>query len=196
VPLLSFNPFGPSQIIDLLKSFDKKSTPDLDGISMKLLKFVSNEIAVPLSHIFNLSMSQGIFPDKFKVARVVPVYKMGDSTSCDNYHPIALVESFSKILEKIVQISLVNDLESNHLLYEHQYVFLRGKSTEHNLLHIINHISISLNEGSYSIGIILNLKKVFDVVNHRILLAKMGKDGIYDVSLDWLFNWEIANCRY
>jgi hypothetical protein len=73
VPSLSFNPTGPSQIIDLLKSFDNKPTPDLDGISVKLLKFVSHEIAVPLSHIFNLSMSQGVFPDKFKVARVVPV---------------------------------------------------------------------------------------------------------------------------
>jgi hypothetical protein len=117
VPPLSFNPTGSSQIIDLLKSFDNKPTPDLDGISVKLLKFVSQKIAVPLSHIFNLSMSHGIFPDKFKVARVVPVYKMKDSTSCDNYRPIALVKLFSKILEKIVQISLVNHLEINHLLY-------------------------------------------------------------------------------
>jgi hypothetical protein len=100
VPQLSLNHTGPSQIIDLLKSFDNKPTPDLDGISKKLLRFVSHEIAVPLARIYNLSISLGVFPDKFKTARIVPVYKTGDISSCDNYRPIALVKSFSKILEK------------------------------------------------------------------------------------------------
>jgi hypothetical protein len=134
-------------------------------------------------------MSHGVFPDKFKVARVVPVYKMGDSTSCDNYRPIALVKSFSKILEKIVQISLINHLELNHLLYKHQYGFLRNKSTEHNLLHIINHISNSLNDGNFTVGIFLDLKKAFDVVDHRILIAKMEKYGIHDASLNWFASY-------
>jgi hypothetical protein len=67
IPELAFNPTGPSQTIDLLKKFISKSTPDLDGISIKLLKFVSNEIDVPFAHIFNL-----------KVARVFPVFKAGD----------------------------------------------------------------------------------------------------------------------
>jgi hypothetical protein len=100
LPFLSLNPTGPSQIIDLLKSFDIKSTPDLDGISIKLLKYVSREIAVPLTHIFNLSISLGIFPDAFKTASNVPVFKTGDQTMCDNYRPIALVKSFSKFWKK------------------------------------------------------------------------------------------------
>jgi hypothetical protein len=94
VPTLNINQTGPSQIIDLLKSFDSKSTPDLDGISIKLLKFVSHEIAVPLAHIFNLSISLGVFPEKFKIAQIVPVFKAGDPMLCDNYRPIALVKSF------------------------------------------------------------------------------------------------------
>jgi retron-type reverse transcriptase len=185
VPLLAINHTGPSQIIDLLKSFDSKPTTDLDEISIKLLKFVSHEIAVPLAHIFNLSISLGIFPNKFKTARVVPVYKAGDPLSCDNYRPIALVKSFSKILEKIVQINLVNHLEINKLLFPHQYGFLKNKSTEHTLLHIVNHISESLNAGNYTIGVFLDLKKAFDVVNHDILLAKLPKYGIADTALDW-----------
>jgi hypothetical protein len=175
VPDLNLNQTGPSQIIDLLKTFDNKSTPDIDGISIKLLKFVSHEIAVPLSHIFNLSITLGVFPNSFKSARIVPVFKTGDNTLCDNYRPIALVKSFSKILEKIIQISLVNHLEINNLLYNHQYGFLKGKSTEHNLLHVVNHITQSLNEGNFTIGVFLDLKKAFDVVDHDILLAKLHK---------------------
>jgi hypothetical protein len=185
VPQLNLNQTGPSQIIDLLKSFDNKPTPDLDGVSIKLLKFVSHEIAVPLAHIYNLSITHGVFPEKFKTARVVPVYKAGDTSACDNYRPIALVKSFSKILEKIVQINLVNHLEINGLLYEHQYGFLKNKSTEHNLLHVVNHISESLNLGQYTVGIFLDLKKAFDVVNHKILLAKLPKYGISGTAHGW-----------
>ncbi len=89
VPELNLNQTGPSQIIDLLKTFDNKSTPDIDGISIKLLKFVSHEIAVPLSHIFNLSITLGVFPNSFKSARIVQGFKTGDNSLCDNYRPIA-----------------------------------------------------------------------------------------------------------
>jgi hypothetical protein len=150
-----------------------------------MLKFVSHEIAVPLAHIFNLSISLGVFPEKFKIARIVPVFKAGDPLLCDNYRPIALVKSFSKILEKIVQINLVNHLEINKLLSAHQYGFQRNKSTEHNLIHVINHISESLNNGNYTIGLFLDLKKAFDVVDHEILLSKLPKYGITGSALDW-----------
>jgi hypothetical protein len=119
----------------------------------------------------------------------VPVFKAGDGALCDNYRPIALVKSFSKILEKIVQINLVNHLEINKLLFDHQYGFSKNKSTEHNLLHVINHISKSLNEGHYTMGGFLNLKKAFDVVDHDILLAKLTKYGITGTAHDWFSSY-------
>jgi hypothetical protein len=123
---------------------DNKSSPDADGITLKLLEFVSFEIAQPPSHIFNLSLEQGVFPVAFKCARVVPIFKTGDQLSCNNYRPIALVKIFSKILEKIIQIILINHLEINKLLYKYQCGFRQGKSTEHNLIHIFKHIADAL----------------------------------------------------
>jgi hypothetical protein len=152
---------------------------------MNLVKKIISDIAVPLSHIFTLSLSQGIFPEQFKTARVVPIFKSGDKTSCDNYRPISLVKTLSKILEKIVQISLVNHLELNNLLYKHQYGFLRARSTEHNLIHVINNIGQALNDGNYAIGVFLDLRKAFDVCDHNILLAKLIKYGINGSTLDW-----------
>ena len=96
---------------------DKKNSPDLDGLSLSLLKAIAQEICIPLGHIFNLSITTGVFPDKLKASRVVPIYKSGDSTSCDNYRPISLVSSISKILEKIVAAKLTEHLQSNNLLY-------------------------------------------------------------------------------
>ena len=125
-----------------------KKSVDLDGLSMELIKFVSNEISRPLAHIFNLSINSGKFPSALKRSRTVPIFKGGDAELCDNYRPISLQNSIAKILEKIVSTQLVNHLELNNLLYKHQYGFLRGRSTEQTLLHLTNKIGKALNEGN------------------------------------------------
>ena len=52
---------------------DSKTSVDIDGISINLLKFILNSVSVPLAHIFDLSLKNGIFPNKLKSSRVVPV---------------------------------------------------------------------------------------------------------------------------
>jgi hypothetical protein len=93
------------------------------------------------------------------------------------------------VLEKIVAEKLVFHLSSNDLLYQHQYGFIAKKSTEHNLMHIVNFISKALNDGMYCIGVFLDLKKAFDVCSHSILLAKLNKMGIQGTALDWFKNY-------
>lgn len=100
----------------------------------------------------------------------------------------------SKILEKIVATKLTNHLQLNKLLYRHQYGFQKNLSTEHNLLHVINHISSALNEGNYCIGVFLDLRKAFDVCSHDILLKKLKKFGIFSKELKW-FESYLKNCR-
>ena len=88
---------------------------------MKLLKAVAIEISTPLAHIFNLSLKKAIYPDSLKLCRIVPIHKGGKSEFCDNYRPIALLSSFSKILEKIVSLKLENHLEYHKLLSPRQF---------------------------------------------------------------------------
>ncbi len=85
---------------DIIKSLQPKNSMDIDGISTKLLKFLAIELSWPLAHIFNLSLSNGIFPDRLKSSRTAPIFKSGRNDLCDNYRPIALLSTLSKILEK------------------------------------------------------------------------------------------------
>jgi hypothetical protein len=85
----------------------------------------------------------------------------------------------------MVCVQLVNHLDRNKLLYENQFRFQRGKSTEHNLIKVVNYIGEAINAGKYCIGIFFDLKKAFDVVPHNILLKKLEKMGVQGTALDW-----------
>ena len=96
-------------------SLHPKSSTDINGLSIKILREVAVEISRPLTYIFNLSLTKGIFPDALKTSKIIPVHKAGPTDLCDNYRPIALLSSISKTLEKIVPIKLTNHLEIHKL---------------------------------------------------------------------------------
>jgi hypothetical protein len=113
---------------------------------MHLVKTSFNAISSPLLHIFNKSLEQGIVPEKFKVAKVVPVYKSGDPFDMNNYRPISLLCTFSKILEKVVFLRLMQYLNDNNLLSEDQFGFRPKHSTCHPMLDILVQASNALSK--------------------------------------------------
>ena len=124
-----------------------------------------------------------------KSSRIVPIHKAGSRECCDNYRPITLLSTISKIVEKIVATCLVAHLVNDNLLTPNQYGFQRGKNTEQNLIHVINHISTALNDGNYCIGIFLDLKKAFDVCSHEIRLKKLKHLGVKNRALEWFHSY-------
>jgi hypothetical protein len=120
---------------------------------------------------------------------------VGDQLECDNYRPISLLSSISKILEKVVAEKLVHHLTVNDLLYKHQHGVLAGRSTEQNLLQILDYVTSALNEGMFCIGVFLDLRKAFDVCSHNILLAKLEKMGIKDTALNWFKTIFLASLK-
>ena len=80
--------------------------------------------------IINQSCMSGVFPDKLKLAKVIPLYKKGDSTITDNYRPISLLPTLSKVLDKHVYNQLFAYFSDEELFYPSQYGFRRGHSTE------------------------------------------------------------------
>jgi hypothetical protein len=154
-----------------------------------MLKFVKFEIATPLVHMFNLSLSTGIFPSKLKMSRTVPIFKSGDPQKCDNYRPISLLSNISKILEKAVAERLMNHLKYNNLINENQFGFQPGVSTVHHLTKLTNYVAKELNNKNFVIGIFLDLKKAFDVVPHKILIEKLKKLGIGGTEIMWFTNY-------
>ena len=189
---MHLNEISQGEFINIVEQMEPKNSQDLNGVSIKTIKYLKYELASPLVHLFNLSIRSGTFPTKLKASRTVPVFKSGDPLNCDNYRPISLLSSISKILEKFVANQLINHLEYNKLLYEHQYGFQRNKSTIHNLVYALNKLCFkraTVNEKKFVIGVFLDLKKAFDVVNHSILLKKLNHLGLNGRVLDWFTSY-------
>ena len=92
------------------------------------MKDISDIIAIPLTSLKNQSLQSGIFPDKLKIANVVPIFKAckdNIESYVRNYRPISLLSCFSKIFERVVYNQLYNHLQIHKLLYESQYYGFR-----------------------------------------------------------------------
>ena len=140
---------------------------------MRLIKANKTEIIPALTLIKNnQSLNTGIFPEKLKIAKVMPIHKKGSLNDISNYRPISLLPSISKILEKLIFKQLSTYLNEHKLLYDSQYVFRAGHSTELASIELIDRITQDLDKGKLPIYIFFDLSKAFDTLDHAILLQK------------------------
>ena len=150
---------------------------------MKLLKIVSPHISFPVSQIINESFQSGIFPEKMKQAKVIPLFKKGCPLTTLNYRPISLLSVFSKVIEKLMYRRLFNFLKVNKILYNSQFGFRADHSVNHALISLTESIKNSLDNKKFECGIFLDLQKAFDTVNHQILLKKLHHYDIRGTAL-------------
>jgi len=123
-----------------IENLKAKESHGYDGITTKILKISAPFISSPLSYIFNKPMLSGIFPTRLKYTTIKPILKNGDKKNVANYRPISILPSFSKILEKIIHIRLMNHLETNNILAAEQFGFRTSSSTIQALFNFINNI--------------------------------------------------------
>ena len=135
-----------------------------DGLSTKILKMAAPAISSSLAKLINYCIDNGCFPSAWKLAKAIPIYKgKGSKLNMSNYRPIsAVLPLLSKIFERHI---LYNHLKDNSLLYNLQSGFHKTYSTETALVRLIDQIN----------GLVfIDYKKAFDLIDHNILLSKLG----------------------
>ena len=160
-----------------------------DGLSISPIKETLDRLASPLSHIFHLSFSSGVFPHKFKIAKILPIFKNDDPSNFSNYRPISILPCLSKVLEKLFYSRLSKFLIKFDILNHHQYGFRQHHCTYMAALELVNNIFQGFENNEYTVGIFVDLKKAFDTVNHNILIDKLNFYGIRGIPLAWLSSY-------
>ena len=162
----------------------RKST-GLDNIGPRILKLAANIITPSLEFIINKSISTGKFPSVWKEAKVKPMFKNGNKEDVNNYIPISILPTISKIIEKWVENQFSKYLNEFNLLHKTQSGFCPKHSTESALILMIDSWLKAINEGKIIGCVLVDFRKAFDLVDHHILLKELQCYKCNESCLSW-----------
>ena len=120
-----------------------------------------------------------------KHADVTPLHKLKCKQERNNYRPISLLLTMSKLLEKIIYKRTDQFLENTNQLYVSQYGFTSKQSCEHVVSELLSEIIKGHEWKRKTVAIFLNLSKAFDTLLHDVLFKKLYRYGIRGIALEW-----------
>ena len=141
-----------SEVSNIIQNLDKSKATGPDQVDNRLL-IVAFSI-IPLTTLFNRSLSEGKFRAIWKISHVTPLHKKGPKEFCNNYRSIYLLNCFGKLLEKCIHKHVYNFLQYNNITTQSQSGFIPGDSTVNQLLCIYNDLCSSFDKrNNYASGI-------------------------------------------
>jgi len=181
----SFGIIQERQVYETILKLDINKGPGIDEIDVKTLKYVADIISPHLTHLFNDSIAEGTYPNNFKTAKCVPIYKGAplDPSLPINYRPISILNATNKIFERIIHDQLAMHFEKHNLLPTFQYGYRKQHNTTQAILDYNNYISERLDKKLVTIAIFMDLSKAFDTVDKGILKNKLDQLGISSDSI-------------
>ena len=152
-----FQQVDENHLLNIINNLTPKTSSGIDNLSIKHIKVIKNELVKPLTLITNQVLCTGIFQEKLKIAKAIPILKKGDDTDLNNYRPISLLPAISKIIEKVIYNQTYNYFDHNKIFYAHQYGFRKQHSTELAVLELVDRTIFTLDKDETPINIFLDL---------------------------------------
>ena len=163
IQLIFLNPVSENKIVNILNQLLVTSADGYDNFPSKFIKLTIEHIKKQLYKIFNASLPIGYFPDLLKIARVVPIFKSGNSKIISNYRYISILPYISKIIERIMYNRLSNYLTKYNLLTFSQHDFSAFSSTTTALVDVMSYINVAESNKEYVLHYIWILVKLLIV---------------------------------
>ena len=147
------------EVRHMIEKLDNNKATGLDGISPKILKLCKDFISKPISVIINSCISTGIFPVNLKKASVKPLFKGGDKSDPNNYRPVSVLPTISKIFERHIANQLKIFLKTTDVLFAYQSGFRENHYCQTSLIRLIDSWLMDMDNGKIIGSVFLDFKK-------------------------------------
>ena len=177
----SFSQFVSSDDISkTITSLD--STKKTSGvIQTKIIKLANKEICKDIAKYIYESIKKNEFPNELKAADITPTFKKEDPPNKENYRPVSVLPTISKIFERVLfdQFTKFSNKFPSPLLCG----FRKGYGTQYALVNLLQIWKKSLDEPDAIVGtFLMDLSKTHDCVNHELSIAKLAAYGLNEGS--------------
>jgi len=194
---LGNNSINFAELKEAINSQANKKAPGSDNIGPSIIKIIFNRCPNLLLTIYNSLLNYSYFPTSWKFANVIFFCKKGKpAESPRSYRPVCLLQSLSKVFEKIINYRLTNFLETNRITHDSQFGFREGRSTTQCLKYVINKIVELKKTKKYVIMVAFDFTGAFDYADWKFILEALSRSGvdnyIFNVIKSYLTNRSVG----
>ena len=172
-----------------VNSLDITKPSGITDLNNKLLCDAFKVFTCELTALFNESITQGFFPQEWKMGIITPIPKSGNLMNKTNWRPITILNTFGKLLEKIIHFQTSTYLQLNEILCDDQHGFRKGFSTSSAVLEFLTDIYDAKLTNTVTGCVYIDYQKAFDTINHNILFKKMALYGFSKSCINWFMSY-------
>ena len=180
----------PEEVDMVIRNLKNSKASGLDNLDTYILKITRKEIVPSVCHIVNLSLQANKFPNKWKTAKVIPLYKgQGSNLDPKNYRPVAILPILSKVVERLMFQQIANYMDANNFFNPNHHAYRSFHSTTTAMIQMYTTWLEAVDNGDMAAVCMLDMSAAFDVVDTQLLLQKLELYGFDRNSLQWIWSY-------
>ena len=184
---ITFSRVSEENVLDLIADFNTRKATTFNNIPGEVLKRYAQTYSEKITELINQSIEHHNFPDKLKLADIFPIYKKGDRNLATNFRPVSVLPYISKLYERILHQQIQSSVDK--FLSVNLCGYRKGFSAQHALMSMIEQFRSSLDKKAVAGGILMDLSKAFDCLDHQLLIAKLDAYGFDKSALTAINNY-------